>query len=660
MVTGTRTSKRITNSPIIVGVIQKAILEQTQAVSLSDGLKYQPGLRVETDCQTCNYTQLRINGLQGGYSQILINSRPIFSPLVGLYGLEQIPTSMIERIEVVRGGASALFGSGAIGGTVNVITKHPRKNGLSAGHTFQSIDGAQEHITFGNGTLVNGKKTSGVSFFVNRREREWYDANGDNFSELPKLYNLAMGATYFYNPSSQHNLEVNVSTLHEQRYGGEMVNGQPHLAQQAEDRTHNILVGSFDYRWKLNDDKTSLSAYGGFQIAERDHYTGIFPDDEDEIQEHLQNPPYGQSENYTWQLGTQLNHELSEFPLGSNTLTAGVEYLRDIVHDVIYSYQYQIDQKAQNLGTFVQSDWEMGNQFNLLTGIRIDQHNLMDQIIANPRASLLYKPWKTTQIRATWGTGFRAPQAFDADMHIAFAGGGISRIQLDDDLTHERSNSLSTSINYDLPGDRWIWGFTVEGFHTNLNDAFYLQPLGEDEFGEVFEKRNGDGAVVQGVTLEWRSNFDEKIQLDAGFTIQSSKFDTPVENSDVLPAKREFLRTPNEYGYGTLTYDINDAWNFSVNMNYTGPMTILHLAGAPEQPEDDYVVSQAFTELGFRGSYTIDWKALGLNVQLFAGAKNITNAYQSDFDTGKNRDSNFVYGPAAPRTFFGGLKIQSR
>ncbi|PKL77370.1 MAG: TonB-dependent receptor, partial [Ignavibacteriae bacterium HGW-Ignavibacteriae-4] len=128
VVTGTRTAKRRTDSPVIVNLINSKELDHVVAINLSEGLKYQPGLRVETDCQTCNYTQLRMNGLQGGYSQILVNSRPIFSPLTGLYGLEQIPVNMIERIEVVRGGVSALYGSSAIGGTVNVITKIPSEN----------------------------------------------------------------------------------------------------------------------------------------------------------------------------------------------------------------------------------------------------------------------------------------------------------------------------------------------------------------------------------------------------------------------------------------------------------------------------------------------------------------------------------------------------
>ena len=127
VVTGTKTYKRQTNSNIIVNVLNSENLEMVQACNLSEGLKFQPGLRVETDCQTCNYTQLRMNGLSGGYSQILINGRPVFSPLTGLYGMEQLPVNMIDRVEVIRGGGSSLYGSSAIGGTVNVITKIPKK-----------------------------------------------------------------------------------------------------------------------------------------------------------------------------------------------------------------------------------------------------------------------------------------------------------------------------------------------------------------------------------------------------------------------------------------------------------------------------------------------------------------------------------------------------
>ena len=173
VLTGTKTYKRQTNSAVIVGIINSATLNNVQACNLSEGLKFQPGLRVETNCQTCNYTQLRMNGLAGGYSQILINGRPIFSPLTGLYGLEQLPTNMIDRIEVVRGGGSSLYGSSAIGGTVNVITKVPKKNSYELNSFYQNINGkADDIILSGNASLVSENRNSGVAFFFNHRERD--------------------------------------------------------------------------------------------------------------------------------------------------------------------------------------------------------------------------------------------------------------------------------------------------------------------------------------------------------------------------------------------------------------------------------------------------------------------------------------------------------
>lgn len=109
-------------APTLVNVVDMKMFENTNSPTLSQGLNFQPGVRVETNCQNCGFQQVRINGLDGPYTQILIDSRPIFSALSGVYGLEQIPANMIERVEVMRGGGSALFGSSAIAGTINIIT----------------------------------------------------------------------------------------------------------------------------------------------------------------------------------------------------------------------------------------------------------------------------------------------------------------------------------------------------------------------------------------------------------------------------------------------------------------------------------------------------------------------------------------------------------
>lgn len=661
VITGTRTPKRKTDSPVIVNLINTKTLDQVVATTLSEGLKYQPGLRVETDCQTCNYTQLRINGLQGGYSQILINSRPLFSPLMGLYGMEQIPTNMIDRIEVVRGGVSALYGSSAIGGTVNVITKIPDGNNFSFTNTLQSIKGkTTDNIITGNASFVNEARNLGLSLFVNNRNRELYDANGDHFSELPQLKDNTFGANFFFKPAKNHKLELSFSSINEYRYGGEMVNKPAYLAKQSEERTHNILMGSADYSFSFNDNKNSLSFYYGGQKTDRKHYTGINPDDPDELAAFFANPPYGTSDVVTHQGGVQFNNKFEKFFIGSSTLTAGVEYVYDYVFDEIPTYRYEIDQTTKNFGAYVQNDWDLSDNLNFLAGARLDKHNLVNHAIFSPRLSLLYKGLTNTQFRAGWGTGFRAPQAFDTDLHIAFAGGGVSRIGLADDLKEERSNSFTGSVNYDKATEHFIAGFTVEGFYTKLKDAFFQFPLGEDEFGQIFQKRNGDQAVVKGITIEARANFDYVVQLDAGFTFQKSQFKTPVENLAGLEAKREFLRTPDHYGYATVTYSPSKKLIFTANGVFTGSMLLAHVAGdGTGQNTDEYFKSPSFTDVGLRAGYTFELPKMKSGIEVFGGMKNMFNAYQKTFDTGKNRDSNFIYGPSMPRALFVGLRFKS-
>lgn len=662
VVTGSKTFKRKTNSNVIVNVISCESLEELQSCNLAEGLRFQPGLRVETDCQTCNYTQLRMNGLAGGYSQVLINGRPIFSPLTGLYGLEQLPVNMIERVEVVRGGGSSLYGSSAIGGTVNVITKLPKTNSFDINFTLQNINTQSvDEILNGNFTTVNEQKNFGVSLFLNTRRRDFYDHNGDGFSELPLLKNNSFGITSFYLPKENHKFELSISNLNEYRFGGEMRETSfAYEREQAEERTHRVWMASADYQINFNRDLSSFIAYAAYQHTYRSHYTGIIPDDTLAQTDHYANPPYGTSNVSTMNVGVQINHKLENFlTTGSNIFTFGAELLYDDVFDEIPSYGYLIDQEVLDLGIFLQSDWALLPNLNLLSGCRMDLNNTLNNPILSPRVSVLYKLKKNTQLRLSYGSGFRAPQAFDTDLHIAFAGGGISRVTLDPNLKEERSQSYSASINYDKPYDNFIFGFTLEGFHTILNDAFFLQPNGSDDFGFLFEKQNGQSAKVSGLTLELRTNYRKIIQLEAGGTIQANRYDIAIPYIDGVPPTRNFIRTPNSYGFAIIT--LNPIKKVSMNLNYvyTGEMLVPHFSGAENQLIDEMLTTKEFSNISFKLNYAINIKKPKLMIECYLGIKNIFNAYQTDFDIGKNRDSNFIYGPAQPRTFFGGVKIRS-
>jgi outer membrane receptor for ferrienterochelin and colicins len=359
------------------------------------------------------------------------------------------------------------------------------------------------------------------------------------------------------------------------------------------------------------------------------------------------------------QAGTQVNHRVQKFLGGVNVFTAGMEYVHDYVNDTIRAYEYSLVQTSGLFGLFLQSDWEIRRGISLLAGLRADKHNLVDRVILSPRVSLLYKLRTFTQFRLTWGTGFRAPQAFDADMHIAFAGGGVSRIYLSPDLVEERSHSLSGSVNYDKATEKFILGFTLEGFYTQLRDAFFLQPTGRDEFGDLFEKQNGSGASVQGATLELRGNLNKKMQLEAGYTLQTSLYDDPIEHLEGEEPRKAFLRTPDQYGYMTCSLTPGEHFSASLSGVYTGPMELVHYAGAPEQTTDQYVTTPSFFELGIKAGYTFRFEVVDSGLEIFAGVRNLTSAYQDDFDTGRNRDSGYIYGPGAPRTFYLGIRLHS-
>ncbi len=177
------TSRKL--APVVVNVMSNKLFETVNSTDLAKSLNFQSGLRVENNCQNCGFSQVRINGLEGPYSQILINSRAVMSALSGVYGLEQIPVNMIERIEVVRGGGSALFGANAVGGTINIITKDPVSNSFQVTSTMSNYNGKSwEQYMGANASLVSKDNSYGIAVYQSYRNRNPYDHDGDGFSEI--------------------------------------------------------------------------------------------------------------------------------------------------------------------------------------------------------------------------------------------------------------------------------------------------------------------------------------------------------------------------------------------------------------------------------------------------------------------------------------------
>ncbi|MEY4885161.1 MAG: hypothetical protein RL151_470 [Bacteroidota bacterium] len=660
VVTATRTLRRKIDAPVLSSVMDRRSIASLPVCALSDALSFQPGLRVEVNCQTCQYSQVRMNGLAGGYTQILFNGRPLFSGLMSLYGLEQIPAEWIERIEVVRGGGSSLYGMSAIGGTVNVMTRVPERDALTLHSQYQRIGGTADEFRAGAlASIISRSRKAGVSLIYDHRRRDAWDAQGDGFSEMPTLRSDMLSAGGWWKPSDRLSVDVSLSRLGEHRYGGDLSAVRPEAAAQAEDRDHRTWMGTLSAQWQAEDGKTRIQGYMGWQRLGRRHFTGVMPEDPAAQLLYLKAPPFGGSLSQTTQSGWQLDRRLHREGQGRHWLTLGMEYLHEQVADSIPAYTYLVNQQVQDLGMFLQSDWELRPWLTLLTGVRADLHSrLPGRLPISPRLSMLLKTGDFGRIRLSYGEGFRAPQVFDADLHMAFAGGGVSRAFLAAGLRPERGRSFSVSYDADFANERRIFGYTFDFFHTRLRDVFNTVNIGQDQVGVVFEKRNGAGAMVYGVNAEFRINLNRKIEWESGFTWQRSQLDEPIEPAPGLSAERRFLRTPELYGFARLDWSPFGRWKLGISQVMTGSMRVLHLAGGAGILKDRVVDAPAFLEHHVRLSRTDKLIRDRIQLETFIGVRNLTDARQRDFDLGPHRDSNYVYGPGTPRSFFMGIRCR--
>lgn len=645
------TTRRL--APTLVSVLPMKTFETTNSGCLAQGLNFQPGVRVENNCQNCGFQQVRINGLDGPYTQVLIDSRPVFSALAGVYGLEQIPANMIDRVEVMRGGGSALFGSSAIAGTINIITKEPIRNSAQAAHTITAIGGTSsfENNTTMNASLVTDNRKLGLAVFGQNRERSGYDDDGDGFTELPALKSQTIGMRSFLKTGNYSKLTLEYHHLQEYRRGGDQIHRPPHEALIAEELTHSINSGSIKFDLFSRNEKHRLGLYASAQHIDRDSYYG----GGDDLEKNLRS--YGNTVDMIWVAGAQYNFNFDRCLFMPATLTAGLEYNHDDLNDNFLGHGRRIDQKTRIFSVLAQNEWK-DDRWSLLVGGRLDKHNLLDNPIFSPRVNVRFNPIPDINLRASYSYGFRAPQAFDEDLHIENVGGTISMIRLSDNLKEEKSQSVSLSADLYRNWGDWQGNLLVEGFYTDISDVFALTEIGRDENNVIiFERGNEKGASVYGLTMEGKLAWRDKWQFQAGFTAQKANYKEARSWSpgdENVPLEKRMFRTPDTYGYFTMVYTPLKPLSLALSGTYTGSMLVEHHAGyiADNRTEK----TGRFMDVGFKASYDFSLYK-NIILQLNAGIQNIFNAYQSDFDKGASRDSNYIYGPGMPRSVFAGVKI---
>lgn len=675
VVSATRNNISKKEAPVIVNVLSPKLFQATQSLSLADGLNYQPGVRVETNCQNCGFTQVRLNGLEGQYTQILVNNRAVFSGVNSVYGLEQIPVSLIDRVEVVRSGGSALFGSNAIAGTINVITKTPINNSWEVNTTLALIDGttADRNVNI-NTNLVSEDLSSGITVYGVFRDRDAFDANADGFTEITELTNNSLGAKAFLRPNDNSKVGLDFTAIREYRRGGDRLDLAPQFTDITEELDHNTIFTSADYEL-FNDARTkNLNVYASLQKTDRDSYYGGLGGGRTRADSLLANNAFGLTKDIAAVTGLKYSHNFSN----KDVLTTGAEYQLNTTDDAIPGYNRLVDQNVNSIGIYGQYEWKPNEKFTALVGARLDHvaveglYTIQDisrtsnvsETVLSPRLTLLYNINNDLQFRGGYARGFRAPQAFNEDLHISSVGGEQQFVILADNLESEFSNAFTASLNFTKNFNKTQTNLLVEGFYTALENPFTIVSTGNTlPNGSILEEsRNGSGAFVTGTNIELTVSPNKDLYFQTGITLQRSLYKDPqllFETDGETPnetdiAVDEFVRTPNLYGFINSNWTINEHFKMDLTGSYTGTMVAPRVIS--ETGFLELINTQQFLDLTTKLTYHFDLKE-HLHVELSGGIQNLFNSYQDNFEVGATRDSDFVFGPNRPRTYVIGLRI---
>lgn len=687
VVTGTRTEHYLKDVPIRTEIISSEAIENKNASNIYEALEGTPGIRVESQCQFCNFTMVRMQGLGAEHTQVLINGQPIYSGLAGVYGLQQMSTVDVDKIEVVKGAGSALYGSGAIAGAINIVTKEPD---FIPTTTLDLQLGSHKTNRFDlNSSMRNEKGNIGLNIFAQRYSEGAIDETGpgmtreevrnkDGVSDrvMSNLTNVGFGL--YINDAFLKNdqLIIRGKSVFENREGGTMTDD--YFRNPLTDGTENITTDRYELSLNYNKPIKTKSEIN-FSMAYTNHNRNATNDSYlndymathgDTVPDLREMRPYLANEH---SLTSTLTFNTK---LKKHSLIFGVQAFYDILKEsgmyVVVdeaspflgtSYRSTANKSAREFGMFVQDEWSITDKFMIVPGIRLDHHHSgeeyvsdqqvfeaayfpktnFDETAVNPRMVIKYAISEKFTLRANAGTGFRAPYGFSEDLHLC---SGSPRVWKSSDLNPERS------MSYNLSADYYGKQFRVSAnlFRTDLKDKIgftdadpHIAALGYD-----YQWKNIDDAFVQGVELSMMFNIIRGLNLGVDFTYNHGKYKNVREDwvgTEYEKVSQYISRFPTTTGNFKMEYTPK-TWTFTVIGNYQGMMYIDYYS------EDETLSKIKKTEPNMIFSARVSKKIK--QFKLYAGVNNIFNYVQ---DERHLDDAAFMYAPVYGTTFYGGISV---
>lgn len=665
VITGTRTPRTRRDAPIRTDVIGPALLTRAAPRNLADAIDFLPGARAESNCQNCNTTEIQLLGLPGSYNQILLDGLPLITGVAAVYGVEQIPAVLVDRIEVVKGGASVLYGPGAVAGVVNVIPMRPERDMIRATIDTQRLAGRSTAF----GSLL-AAKTFGAGFvnlFAQGDISPAIDLNGDGYSELAERRLVTAGARGEWRASEQTTIALDYQFTAERRRGGNLLDRPAFLANIAEAIDSDVHRGSVGITQEIGIETRIVATYALSRLDRRSFYGGLGEVETDPAAAGFDSVAIDEavaiSRNQYGRTSDAFDYgEVRlESLVGGHALLGGVQYRTEQVTDRGQDVDGNrlstiVDDRFGTIGGFVQDEWTLGTGLRAILGARVDKSSELAGVIVSPRIGLWASPSPALVLRANYSTGYRAPEVFSEDVHIDVLGADPVRVVNAPGLVAERADSIAIGFDWRPVANDGALTIDGQAYHTKLRDTFFLGAIEAAPAGGLVRTRtNAGGSRVAGAELNVTYRFSPAINASIGAAYIDARYDTAqtiFADGAVVRTTRRYLKTPRLSGVGQFVWRATPSFDAFLAARYTGGMDVLNNRVGEVRRSPDYLV------LDLTGTKHVPIGDGDREIDVTFGIKNLSDARQRDLEVGASRDSDYVYGPRLPRTLF--VRINAR
>ena len=556
VITGTMKEVSRLDSPVPVEVITSKLFQKNPSPSLFDAIGMVNGVRPQINCNVCNTGDIQINGMQGPYTMILIDGMPIVSALSTVYGLNGIPNSMVERIEVVKGPASSLYGSEAMGGIINIITKDVERAPQFSADFFTTS--WLEYNTDFSTKFKFGKASSllGINYFqyINK-----VDNNDDNFTDLTLQDRISIFNKWNFNRKENRKAGIGLRYVYEDRWGGELE------FDKRTDRGSDEVYGESVFT-------SRFEAVGNYQLPLKERIYTQFSYNYHDQDSWYGDTPYKANQQV---LFGQIYWDKS---FGKHHILAGAS-LRYTLYDdntpATASADGNENEPSKTIlpGIFIQDEIQFNPENTLLLGYRYD-YDENHGSIHSPRLAYKWNSFnKRHTLRGSFGTGFRVVNLFTED-HAALT--GSREVIIKEQLKPEKSYNANLNYVGRFNTDFMNLDFDLTGFYSYFTNKI-LGDYDVDPNQIVYQNLKGH-AISQGISLNLNFSFGFPLRFSTGITYMDVF--RKEKNEENTEEKIEEWFAPKCSGLFVATYTLPKNFTLDITGNWNGPMRL------PIHPKD--------------------------------------------------------------------------